>query len=133
LGDAAHGWTAGYPTKLLPVASRDGAERRYASADGKALLVIIVAPALSDEDFDALVEAETGDKSGQEDRGYTRVNGDMEIAYTLAGVRRAAAFHNREGGFARAVFTYPAGSETYQPYETRLIRALRVTRGLKTQ
>lgn len=133
IGDAAHGWSAGYPATLLPVSSREGVEQRYASADGKALLVIAVGPPMSDEAFDALVDAETADKPGQEGRGYTRVNGDMEITYTLAGVRRVAALHNRDGGFARAVFTYPADSETYQPYETLLTRSLRVTRDLKAQ
>lgn len=133
LGDPAHGWAAGYPATLLPVASRSGAEQRFASADGKAVLVIAIERPRSSEAFDALVEEETADKDGQEDRGYTRVNSDMEIAYTLAGVRRSAAYHNREGGFARVVFTYPAGSETYQPYETLLTRALRVTGDLKVQ
>lgn len=127
------GWSAGYPAALLPVASRNGTERRFASADGKALLVVSVEPARSGEDFDALVEAETADRAGIEDRGYTRVNGDMEIAFTEKGVRRSAAYHNREGAMARIVFTYPAGAEAYQPFETLLTRSLRVTDEVKPE
>jgi hypothetical protein len=133
LGDAGHGWSGGYPATLLPVATRDGIEQRYASADGKAVLVIAIEPGRTSEAFDALVEQETADRAGVEDRGYTRVNGDMEMAYTEKGVRRAVAYHSREGGFARVVFTYPAGSEIYQPFETLLTRSLRVTDDLKAQ
>jgi hypothetical protein len=131
IGDAAHGWNAGYPATLLPVVSRAGAEQRFASADGKAMLVVAIEPPRSAQGFDALVEEETADKPGQSDRSYTRVNDDMEISYTLAGVRRVAAYHSREGGFARVVFTYPAGVEAYDRVAGLLTRSLAVTRDMK--
>jgi hypothetical protein len=133
IGDKTAGWSSGYPAALLPVATRSGAEQRFASADGKALLVIAIEPPRSDEDFDAFVDAETGDHKDRQDVGYTRVNSDMEVSYTTAGVRHVTAYHTRKDGFARLAFTYPAESETYQPLDTLVARSLRVTRELKAQ
>ena len=70
LGDAAHGWTAGYPAAVLPKASRAGAEQRFASADGRAVLVVAVDPPLSNDAFDALVERLTADRAGPQRGEY---------------------------------------------------------------
>ena len=132
LGGAAQGWSAGYPAKLLPKASREGTEQRFDSADGKARLVVAIDPPLGGGGFDALVDKLTEDQPGQEDRSYTRVNDDMEISYREGGVVTSAYYHNREGALARVVFTYPADQgETYDLYKTVLPRSLKVTDELK--
>lgn len=131
LGDPARGWSAGYPALLLPQASRSGAEQRFASADGKAVLVIAIEAPRSDEAFDALVEEETASRPEREDVGYTRVNSDMEISYTQKGVRTLTAYHARRGGFARVTFTHPADDERWSLYDDILIRSLKVTEALK--
>lgn len=133
LGDAAHGWSAGYPATLLPQKSAAGAEQVFASADGKARLVVAIEPPRSGEAFDAIVEEETADHAGREDVGYTRVNGDMEVSYTEKGVRTIKAWHSREGGLARLVYSFPAGDEAYARYDTILARSLKVTDALKGQ
>jgi hypothetical protein len=133
IGDPALGWSAGYPAALLPQASRAGAEQRFASADGKALLVIAVEPPRSDEAFDALVEEETASRPEREDVGYTRVNGDMEVSYTEKGVRTLRAWHARRGGLARVTFTYPAGDDAWAMYDDILRRSLKVTDALKAE
>lgn len=132
LGGAALGWMAGYPAKLLPKASREGTEQRFDSADGKARLVVAIDPPLDGDGFGALVDKLTEDLPGQEDRSYTRVNDDMEISYREGGVITSAYYHNREGGLARVVFTYPADQGgTYDLYKIVLPRSLKVTDDLK--
>jgi hypothetical protein len=133
IGDPARGWSCGYPAALLLQAGRSGAEQSFASADGKARLVVAIDPASSDEAFDALVEEETADHAGREDVGYTRVNGDMEVSYTEKGVRTIKAWHSRREGLARLAYSFPAGDETYGRYDTILARSLKVTDALKGQ
>jgi hypothetical protein len=133
LGEPERGWSAGYPAALLPQQSLAGAERSFASADGKARLVVAIEPPMSEEAFDAVVEQETADRPGREDVGYTRVNDDMEVSFTESGVRTVKAWHNRPGGLARLVYSYPAGEETYARYDTILARSLRVTDAFKGQ
>jgi hypothetical protein len=133
LGDAAHGWSGGYPAAILPQAARSGAEQSFTSADGKARLVVAIEPARSDEAFDAIVEEETADHAGREDVGYTRVNGDMEVSYTEKGVRTVKVWHARHDGMARLAYSFPAGDEAYGKYETILARSLKVTDALKGQ
>jgi hypothetical protein len=133
IGDAAHGWSCGYPAALLPQKAIAGAEQSFTSADGKAKLVVAIEPARSDEAFDAIVEEETADHAGREDVGYTRVNGDMEVSYTEKGVRTIKAWHARRDGMARLVYSFPAGDESYGRYDTILARSLKVTDELKGQ
>jgi hypothetical protein len=114
LSDKAHSWSAGYPAKLLPGATTAGRERRYAGADGKALLVVALEPAMTEEAFDALVEKETADNDARSHVGYNRSNGDFELSYVEAGVSHLSIWHLREGGLARIAFTYPEDqAETY--------------------
>ena len=132
LGDAAHGWSAGYPAAILPKASRSGAEQRFASADGNAVLVVAVDPPMTAEDFDAFVDKMTADRDGRSNVSTMRVNGDLEMGYEEGGVVTAAAYHNRDGGLARVVFTYPAkAKDLYQPFETIVQHSLTVTDDLK--
>ena len=128
LGDAAHGWSAGYPAAILPKASRIGAEQRYASADGKAMLVIAVDPPMTSDAFDAFVDKISADRDGRSDVNTVRVNGDLEMSYVEGGDATTAAYHNRDGGLARLVFTYPVkAKDLYEPYETILQHSLTVT------
>jgi hypothetical protein len=136
LGDAAHGWSAGYPAAVLPNASRAagkaGPEQRFASADGNAVLVVAVGPPMSDADFDAFVEKITADRDTRSGVNMTRVNGDLQLRYVEGGVVNVEAYHNREGGLARIEFTYPdKGGDAYAPYETILQHGLTVTDDLK--
>jgi hypothetical protein len=118
LGDAAHGWSGGYPAVLLPKAAAAGPEQRFESADGKARLVVAIDPPMSSDAFDAFVATATADSDTRSHNNYTRVNDDMDIRFEEGGVVTVAAYHRREGGFARLVLTYPAKqSETYAPYE----------------
>jgi hypothetical protein len=136
LGDAAHGWSAGYPAALLPKAShaigKDGPEQRFASADGKAAVVVTVGPPMPDDGFDAFVEKVTADRDTRSGVSMTRVNGDLDLRYVEGGVVNVEAFHNREGGLARVEFTYPeSGGDAYAPYETIVQHSLIVTDELK--
>jgi hypothetical protein len=136
LGDADHGWSAGYPATLLPKIShasgKDGAEQRFASADGKATLRLVVGPPMSDDAFDAFVEKATADRDSRSEVNEIRANGDLELRYIERGVVNVDAYHNRAGGMARIEFTYPqSASDTYAPYESILQEALTVTDDLK--
>jgi hypothetical protein len=132
LGDAAHGWSAGYPAAILPKASRAGAEQHFASADGKAMLVVAVDPPMTSDAFDAFVDKVSADRDGRTDVNTVRVNGDLEMSYVEGGVATTAAYHNRDGGLARLVFTYPVkAKDLYEPYETILQHSLTVTDDLK--
>ena len=132
LGDAAHGWAAGYPAAVLPQAGHDGGQQRFASVDGKAVLMIAIETPMSEADFDALVERETADNAARSDVGYNRVNGDMDLHYQEQGVVHLLAWHNREGGLARMSFAYPAAAaETYEPYGAILPASFQVSDELK--
>jgi hypothetical protein len=136
LGDAAHGWSAGYPAALLPKAShtigQTGPEQRFASADGKAALVVVVGPPMSGKDFDAFVEKITADRDTRSGVNMTRANGDLQLRYVEGGVVNVDAYHNRDGGLARIEFTYPdSGGDVYAPYETIVQHSLAVTDDLK--
>lgn len=132
LGDAAHGWTAGYPAALLTRASHAGAEQRYASTDGKAVLIVAIDPPMSGEAFDALVEKETADNPARTSVGYNRMNNEMDVRYEEKGVVHVMAWHNRDGGLARLSFTYPAAAnDIYDPYTTIISSAFVVGDDLK--
>ena len=128
LGDKAHGWSAGYPATVLPKASRGGAEQRFASADGKAVLAIAIEAPMTGEAFDAFIEKTTADHDGRTGTNYTRVNGDLEMRSQEKGVVTVLAVHNRQNALARLTFTYPAAAEdTWSPYDPILQHALKVT------
>jgi hypothetical protein len=132
LGDKAHGWSAGYSAALLPKASRVGAEQRFASADGKALLVVAIDPPMSGAEFDALVDRETADHPDRESVGYNRSNGDMDLNYEQKGVVHVLAWRNHEGALARMVYTYPsAAADTYSTYDTLLAKSFKVSDDVK--
>jgi hypothetical protein len=128
LGDAAHGWTAGYPAALLPRANGGS----FASADGKAVLTITIDSPMSGEAFDALVEHETGDNPARSSVGYNRINNDMDVHYEEKGVYHLVIWHNREGGLAHLSLTYPeAAAEAFGPYDTILTNSFVVSDDLK--
>ena len=132
LGDAAKGWSAGYPAALLPVKSGSGGEHRFASANGKAAVVIAVDPPMTEDAFDAFVEKTTGDREGRSQLDSTRANGDLNIRYEEGGVVTAAAYRHRDGAFVRVVFTYPADqSDAWKMYEVILQRSLDVSDDVK--
>ena len=132
LGDAAHGWSAGYPAAVLPRISRAGAEQRFTSADGQATLVIAVDSPMTSDDFDVFVEKVSADREGRTEVDTTRVNGDLQMSYQEAGMVTVAAYHNRDNGLARVVFTYPVkAKDAYQPVETIVQHSLVVTDDLK--
>lgn len=132
LGDAAHGWSGGYPAALFPKADPAAAEQRWASADGKARLVVAIDPPMSSDAFDAFVESATADRTGRDHVNTTRVNGDLEFRFEEGGVVTVAAYHNREGGLARLVLTYPAArSDTFAPFEVILQRQFKAGDDLK--
>jgi hypothetical protein len=129
LGDAAHGWSAGYPAALLPKASRGagpaGPEQRFASADGNAVLVVAFDAPMTGDQFDAFVDKVSADRDNRDQVSVTRVNGDLEMRYREAGVITVAAYHNRDACLARLVFSYPdSAAARYEPYETILQRGL---------
>ena len=132
LGDPAHGWSAGYPAALLPVAGPAGPERRFSSADGKARLVVAIDPPMSSDDFDVLAHKLIGDQPGRENLNSIRVNGDLEARFEEAGVVTVLAYHNREGGLGRLVLTYPAKrSDAFSPFEVIVQRQFKVADDLK--
>jgi len=132
LGDPAHGWSAGYPAALLPRATQAGAERRFASADGKAVLVVAVDPPMSSDAFDAFVEKVSADRDGRSNVNTTRVNGDLEMRFEEGGAVTVAAYHNRDAGLARLVLTYPTSrADTFSPFDAIVQRQLKVGDDLK--
>jgi hypothetical protein len=132
LGDAAHGWSAGYPAAVLPKSSRVGAEQRFTSANGEAVLVVAVDAPMSSDDFDAFVEKVSADREGRTEVDTIRANGDLQMSYQQGGMVTVAAYHNRDNGLARVVFTYPAKAKNaYEPVETIVQHSLAVTDDLK--
>ena len=121
LGDPAHGWSAGYPAALLPLAGPAGPAHSFSSADGKARLIVAVDPPMTSDAFDALVEKLTADRPGRGSVNSVRTNSDLEIRFEEAGVVTVAEYHNREGGLGRLVMTYPAErGGAFSPFEAIL-------------
>jgi hypothetical protein len=134
LGDPAHGWSAGYPAALLLAAARSGSEQRFTNADRTAVLVVAIEPPLDGAAWDALVDQQTADRPGVENRSYTRVNDEMELKYEEKGRVVVAAFHNRPGGLARLEFSYPLEQrEAWGLYDVVLPRSLRAGPDLKAK
>jgi len=78
------------------------------------------------------VDKISADRDGRSHVDTTRVNGDLQMSYEEAGLVTTAAYHNRDGGLARLVFTYPVkAKDLYEPYETILQHSLTVTDDLK--
>jgi hypothetical protein len=111
LGDKAGTWRTGYPARLLPTATTAGREQRYASADGKALMILALEPPMTEDAFDALVDKETADSDTREHVNYARSNGDFTLSYVEKGIATVAVWHLREGGMARILLRYPADQE----------------------
>ena len=125
-------WSGGYPSALLPKADPAGTEQRWASADGKARLVIAIDPPMSSDAFDAFVDTATADRTGRNHVNTTRVNGDLAYRFEEDGVVTVGAYHNREGGLARLVLTYPADRrEAFAPFEVILQRQFKAGDDLK--
>jgi hypothetical protein len=147
LGGGDLGWSAGYPDALLPLASRNGGEQRFASTDGKAELVVAIDPPLSDADFDALgdkLSGGGGDFNAKwnrmihqlttpdpTNRDYARSNGDMRISYVDGGKAVSQVFYNRKGGLARLIFTYPDGDNPFSAIDSIITYSLRASDDMK--
>ncbi len=132
INETDHGWTASYPGALLPVASSSGAERRFASADGRAMLTIAVDPPRSSNAFDAFVESVTASREGRSQVNITRTNGDLQARYQQGDVVTVAAYHNRDAGFARIVFTYPIDrAEAFETFDMIVQREFKVADDVK--
>ncbi|MCC7266257.1 MAG: hypothetical protein IT546_02830 [Caulobacteraceae bacterium] len=125
------GWSGSYPAGILHVASgagSDGVGRRFASETGDAFVEFTQEPPMTEEAWDAFVEARTADREGREGRGYTRVNDDMEIAYEEAGQKINEVYHRREGGVSRMILAYPvAKQDDWRVAEAATVRAFRAT------
>jgi hypothetical protein len=123
------GWSGSYPAGILENASGagpDGVGRRFTSAKGDAYVEFTAEPPMSEEAWDAFVEARTADREGRESRGYTRVNDDMEVAYTEGGMNVSEVYHRREGRVVRMVLSYPASEvEAWTVTEPAAVRAFR--------
>lgn len=123
------GWQGGYPAGILSIASGAGTDetgRRFTSEKGDAYVEFSNRPPMTEEAWDALVEERTADRAGKESRGYTRVNDDMEVAYTEGGRNVAEVYHRREGGVVRMILSYPAAdAEAWAVTEPATVRAFR--------
>lgn len=117
IGDKARGWSAGYPAALMPKAETVGREQRFASADGRASLVVAVDPPVSGDDFVAMVEKETADAPGRSSNNYARINDDLTHTYTEGGRQVTVIMHRREGGLARLMFTRPETADEWAMYD----------------
>jgi hypothetical protein len=134
LGEAAGGWTAGYPAVLLPQVSRAGAERRFSSADGKALLVIAVDPPLSQADFEALeasLHSDGDPATGESHHNLIGTGNDVRIDYTVNGKAVTKIYRNREGGVARLVYTCPDGDNPFADIAPQVTNSLTISDALK--
>lgn len=122
----ADGWTGGYPALMLPKATPEPNGRRFSTPTGEAHAVFAFDPPMTEEAWDAFVEARTAEREGRESRGYTRVNSDMEINYVEGGSYVAEVYHRREKGVARMVLTYPATeTENWATPEAVMVRNFR--------
>lgn len=127
IGDAAKGWSAGYPAKILTRATTAGGERRYESGDGKARLTVAELAPVDGDGFDALWEEAKTASEGKEDVNYSRVNRDFDIRWTDKGMVTAMVAHARDGALVRQTFTYPADqADAYLLWKDVLARSLRV-------
>jgi len=131
LGGPGRGWSAGYPSKLLPEVSRVGAEQHFTSADGKATLVIAIDPPLSDEDFSAFSDKQTQDRPDRSENNYNRSGPDLNISYVEKDRAVSAVYFNRKGGLARLIYTYPKGGNPYADANSEVTLSLRATDDIK--
>jgi hypothetical protein len=121
IGGSVPGWSAGYPAKLLPVASRNGAAQTFASTDGKASLIIAIDPPLDNETFNTRMQKLIDeDVAGRTDKNYGLAGDNMQISYVEGGRRISAYYYRREGGVARLTLAYPAPAESSAPGQNPL-------------
>lgn len=130
-GIDGRGWRGGYPAGILYVASgagADGVGRRFSSETGDAYVEFTAEPPMTEETWDAFVDERTAERDGRESRGYTRVNDDLEVAYTEDEKNVAEVYHRREASMARMVLSYPAAdAEKWAIFEPATVRAFRPT------
>lgn len=123
------GWQGSYPAGILSIASGAGTDetgRRFTSEKGDAYVEFVARPAMTEEAWDAFVDERTADREGREGRGYTRVNNDMEIAYTEGGQNVSEVYHRREDSVVRMILSYPAAeAEAWAALEPATVRAFR--------
>ena len=123
------GWQGSYPAGILYIASGAGTDptgRRFTSEKGDAYVEFSNRPPMTDEAWEALVEERTADRPGRESRGYTRVNDDMEVAYTEGGKNVSEVYHRREGSLVRMILSYPAAeAEAWAVIEPATVRAFK--------
>jgi len=128
LGGPDQGWSAGYSSTLLPKASRVGREQHFDSADGKASLVIVIDPPLSNAEFYALADRLKNENSGQ---NYSLAGQDLEIDLKKDGRVGKLIYFSREGGLGRMTYTYPEGENPFGDIALQVIESFKVTDAVK--
>lgn len=107
-------WSAGYPATLLHPLGGSGAERRFASKDGKASLAITVDPPVDKAGLDRLIEALIEDPEGKRtDLHAGGTDLDQVISYVERGRMITQVFRGRPAGLTRLTFSYPRGNKSY--------------------
>lgn len=118
---AGEGWAGGVPLALMTAQSEPG---RYASADGEARLTMRLDPPMDGEAWHEFVNERTGEDENKTLLDGTRIDDDMEVAFTVADRTTHAAYHRTARGVATLVFSYPtAQAEQWRLPATLLIRA----------
>lgn len=107
LGGEALGWRLGVPAKLLSKSGQKGAVKSWRSPDGAYELSLTLAPAKDAEAMDAMFEQDTTETDKRTVPFYNRSGDDYSARYVEGKRVHHVMVHNRDGGFARAVFAYP--------------------------
>ncbi|HYD46074.1 MAG TPA: hypothetical protein VEA79_12485 [Phenylobacterium sp.] len=120
---SGEGWKGGVPLALLAAQAEPG---RYASADGEARLVLRRDAPMDDAAWRAFVAERTSENENKTLLDGTRIDDDMEVAFTVADRTTHAAYHRTPKGVATLVFSYPtAQAEQWRLPATLMVRAFR--------
>ena len=121
---SGEGWTGGVPLALLAV--QPGDPGRYASADGEARLAMRLDPPMDDEAWHEFVRERTSEDENKTALTGTRIDDDMEVAFTIADRTSHLAYHRTPKGVATLVFSHPtAQAEKWSLPATLMVRAFR--------
>jgi hypothetical protein len=115
------GWKAGVPLALL--SALPGEPGRYASADGDARLSMRLDAPMDDNAWHEFAGERTSEDENKTLLDGTRINDDMEVAFTVADRTTHAAYHRTPQGVATLVFSYPtAQAEQWRLPATVMVR-----------